>query len=242
MENLKENIKKIEELKKENYNLKQKNDALIDKSTELYHKNYNEFKNNDDIIKQNKQKMQLNDLKITIVKNNLHYLFKQDFEALKEKMLNYYENKNIGEKTKEKIQNEIKEHFKNNYNVNIACYLSISKTDYEYSMIISFDFLNEQGYKDYNIFQYNEEFIIKFEKHKFNDYKLNISYSCNIIDYVELKELNKKANELLKEYSKTIDKIEKLRLQQKELYHNFDDKLQGLLFNKLNIDTTLRIY
>lgn len=241
MENLKENIEKMKEFKKDIYKVEKQIDLLVDKSTELYHKNYEEYQKNDNKIKQLKKKIKLNNIKIAIIKNNLHYLLKMDFEGIKEKMLDYYENKQIGEKTKEKMRNEIKEYFKNNFNVNIACYIYIEKTGYSYKLNFSFGFLDSDGYNDYT-FKYGEDFKITFEKRKYNNYELVICCYYNINDYIELKDLSKKASELFKEYNKTKEKIEKLHLQQKELYHNFSDFLNGSLYDELKIKTDLRIY
>lgn len=241
MENLKENIKEIEKIQKEIYKLKENNNKLEDVKIELYHNNYDEFIKNDNIIKNNKKKIELNKLKIAILKNNIHYLFKNDFEGIKAKILDYYENKNIGEKTKKKIEEEIKKYFKDNYNVNICCYIEIIKNDYQYTMSIEFAFLSDEGYRSH-ILEYNEEFKITFEKRKYNNYELKIYNYNNICEYVEIKDLNKKAKEILKEYEKTQEKIEKLRIQQKELYHNLTDYLHGFVYNNLTIDTKISIY
>lgn len=241
MENLKENKNKIQEIKKDNYNLREKIKELTDKTTYLYHNDYEQFKNNDELIKKLNKKIELNNLKIAILKNNIHYLFKNDFAPLEEKMLNYWETKKIGEKTKEKIENEIKEYFKDNYNVNVGNYISIKNDYYSQEFEIVLYFLNDNNFKDYTL-EYNEEFKIILSKSKYNNYELVKCYYNNIIEYIELKDLNTKAKELFKEYNKTKEKIEKLRLQQKELYHNFTDYLQGFVYNELDIKTELRIY
>ena len=241
MENLKENIKELEKIKKENYKIKENNNKLELIKVELYHNNYEEFTKNDNIIKNNKKKIEINNLKIAILKNNIHYLFRNDFEGIKAKILDYYENKNIGEKTKNKIEEEIKKYFKDNYNVNICCYIGIEKDDYKYEMKIEFAFLSDEGYRSYTL-EYNEEYKIIFEKRKYNNYELKIYNYNNIVEYVTIKDLNKKAKELFKEYTKTIEKIEKLKLQQKELYHNFTDYIYGFVYNNLTIDTKISIY
>ena len=243
MENLKENVKEIEKIKKENYKIKENINTLNHVSTELYHKNYDEFKKNDETIKKYKNKIELNKIKIAILKNNLHYLLKMDFEGIKAKMLDYYENKKIGEKTKEKMQDEIKQYFKDNYNVNISCYITIDVNEYfnNYELTFNFGFLNNDGFKSY-ILEYNEDFKITFDKRKYNNYELQILYYNNIVEYIEIKDISQKAKELQKEYTKTVEKIEKLRIQQKELYHNFTDYIHGFIYNDLTIDTKLSIY
>lgn len=242
MENLKENKIKIEELKRDNYNLKEKIKRLDEKTAYLYNNNYDEFLKNDETIKKYKKKIELNNLKIAILKNNIHYLFKNDFAPLEEKILNYWENKKIGEKTKEKIENEIKDFFKNNYDVNIGDYINVKNSSYySKSFEVVLYFLNDNNYRDF-ILEYNEDFKIEYSKSQHNNFELVKSYYNNIIEYVELKDLNNKAKELFKEYNKTKEKIEKLKLQQKELYHNFADYIHGFVHNELDIKTDLYIY
>ena len=241
MENLKENKNKIQQIKKENYNIRQERQKLDEQASFLYNNNYDEFLENDKKIKKCNEKLELNNLKIAILKNNIHYLFKNDFAPLEEKMLNYWETKKIGEKTKEKIENEIKLFFQNNYNVNVGNYISVKNNYYSQEFEIVLYFLNDNNFKDFTL-EYNEEFKIILSKSKYNNYELVKGYYNNIVEYVELKDLNKKAKELLKEYNKTKEKIEKLRLQQKELYHNFTDYIHGFVYNELDIKTDLRIY
>lgn len=241
MENLKENKNKIQQIKKENYNIRQERQKLDEQASFLYNNNYDEFLENDKKIKKCNEKLELNNLKIAILKNNIHYLFKNDFAPLEEKMLNYWETKKIGEKTKEKIENEIKLFFQNNYNVNVGNYISVKNDYYSQEFEIVLYFLNDNNFKDFTL-EYNEEFKIILSKSKYNNYELVKGYYNNIVEYVELKDLNKKAKELLKEYNKTKEKIEKLRLQQKELYHNFTDYIHGFVYNELDIKTDLRIY
>ena len=241
MENLKENREKIKEFKKDNYNLKEKIKELDEKTAYLYNNNYDEFLKNNETIKKYKKKIELNNLKISILKNNIHYLFKNDFTPLEEKIIYYWENKNIGEKTKQKIEDEIQDFFINNYNVNVGNYISIKNDYYSKSFEIVLYFLNDNNYKDFTL-DYNEEFKIEYSKSQYNNFELVKSYYNNIIEYVELKDLNNKAKELFKEYNKTKEKIEKLRLQQKELYHNFADYVHGFVYNELDIKTDLHIY
>ena len=243
MENLKENVKEIEKIKKENYKIKENIQKLENEFVESYRthdqKEILENEERQKKIKSLKNKIELNKIKVAILKNNIHYLFKNNFEnsELKEKIIYIYENKNIGPVTKEKIENEIKTYFKEKYNVNISCYLSS-----EYNGIsLNFGFLDNNGYRNF-ILEYNEEFKITFAKHSYNNYELQVLYYNTIVEYIEIKDLKSKASELLKEYNKTKEKIEKLRLQQKELYHNFKDYIHGFVYNELEIDTNIRIY
>ena len=247
MENLKENIKEIERVQKENTKISEEIKAIESKMLESYrtHTEQEILKNNErsEKTKQLREKIEINQLKIAILKNNLHYLLKMDFENsdIKQKMIDIYETKAIGEKTREKMQNDMKDFYKNNYDVKISCYISFDNFLENKAMSFNIAFLNDEGYRSF-ILEYNEEFKITFEKRKYNDFNLEILYYNNIVEYVEIKDLNKKAKELYKEYKKTVEKIEKLRLQQKELYHNFIDFIHGFVYNQLDIKTNLHIY
>lgn len=222
MENLKENVKKIEEIKKENWKLKEKNDQLNKLQTQLYHSSYEEFCKNDKTIKQNQEKMELNKLKIAILKNNLHYLLQLDFKGIENKILTYYEKGKIGEKTKEKIANEIKEYFLQKYDVKIGyyCVIDYGSNNSSYELKIVLYFLNSEDSRDY-VLNYREEFEILLGKYNFNNWETSVTYDKNIIEYV---------------------KIEELRNKQKELYHNFTDYLHGFVYDELHIETKISIY
>ena len=241
MENLKENRNKIQELKQKNYNIKKEREIFDSQARYLYNNDYEGHCENDKKIKKCNERMELNNIKIAILKNNIHYLFRNDFAALEEKMIDYWENKKIGEKTKEKIENEIKDFFKNNYDVNIRGYVSVKNDYYSQEFKVTLYFLNEDNCKDYTL-NYNEEFEIIYSKSKYNDYELVKSYYSNIVEYIEIKDIEQEAKKLLKDYNKTKEKIEKLRLQQKELYHNFSDYVHGFVYNELDIKTDIRIY
>lgn len=241
MENLKENIKEFNRIKKENYSIKEKIDNLVDQSTTLYHSNYEQFTANEKQIKQYKNKIELNKIKLAIIKNNLHYFLKMDFEGIKQKMIDIYETKTIGEKTREKMQNEIKAYYKENFNVNISCYISFDNFLENKCIVFTFSFLNDENYRSYEL-EYNEEFRINFEKRKCNNFELQVLYYNNIDHNINISDITKTAKDLQKEYTKTVEKIEKLRIQQKELYHNFTDYLQGFEHHICEIDTKLSIY
>lgn len=243
MENLKENILQMQKIRKENNKIKEKNDDLTKLSTQLYHNNYEEFCKNDKIIKQNEEKMEINKLKIAILKNNIHYLLQNNFKIIENKILAYYEKGKIGEKTKEKIANEIKEYFLQKYDVKIGCYCVVDYgyNNSQYELKIVLYFLNDEGFRDYAL-NYKEEFEILFSKYNFNNWETSVTYDKNIIEYVKIEELNAKAKELKKEHEKTKKKIEELRNKQKELYYNFADYLHGFVYNELKIETKISIY
>lgn len=242
MENLKENYNKILQLNKANYKLKKENEALLENATQLYHNNIEEYKKRDLQIKKNKETEKLNKIKIALLKNNIQYLFKMDFEGIKTEIINVYNTKNIGEKTKEKLQNIVKEYFKNNFDINISCYINhISNYSGPLGLEISLDFLNEEGFKSF-VFSYDQVFRITFMKHNYNNYELEISYYNNIDHYIPIEDITKEAKKLINEHNKAKKQIEKLYNTQKEIYHEFTDYLNGFLYEELKLEEKLLLY
>jgi len=248
MENIKENIKEIEKIGKNQKNLQEKIDALENKWTDLYEKGKEYFEKNNTTYKTEtekinaeiqdlRKKQEQNRIKTAIIKNNIHYLLKEDFEGIKEKMIDYFKNKKIGEKTKEKMQNEINEYFQNNYGVNLKCYISFIS----YGLKFCFVFLDKEGYKNF-LFEYNEDFEIYFENNKYKENTFEITYKNDIKEYIKIEDLNKKSKEIQNIYLKTINGIEKYRLKQKELYENIKEINRGFLYETLKIETDLKIY
>lgn len=237
---LKKNIEKIQELKRKNYELKEKNKNLNEKTRILYHNNYDEFLKNDQIIKNNKKQIEINNIKIAIAKNNIHFLLRNFMEILKNDIIPIYEKQKIGDKTKEKIINNIKTYFLEKCGVNVGGYITIETgwNNSRYEMKITLYFLQKEGYKDFTL-EYNEEFNAVFTKEEENT---NITYYRNIVEFVEINEIDQKAKKLYKEHKKAIEKINKLKDQQKILYHEFTDYLQGFLYNELEIETKINIY
>lgn len=243
MENIKENYNEIIRLKNINYKLGAKNDELQNDISNLYNNNYDEYKRREEETKKNNEKIQLNSVKIAILKANLHYLFKIDFDGIKDEIISIYNTKNIGEKTAEKIQDKIKAYFKNNYNVdNLACYVSKSGNYCgPAGLDIKFDFLNNDGFKSY-ILEYREGFTIEFKNYSYNDYKLTISYYNDIKNYIPVKEITKEAKRLIKEYNKAQAKIKKLYDEQRAIYHAFNDNLDAFTSEKLKLEEKLLLY
>lgn len=242
MENLKENYNKILQLNKANYKLKKENEALLENATQLYHNNIEEYKKRDLQIKKNKEIEKLNNIKIALLKNNIQYLFKMDFEGIKTEIINVYNTKNIGPKTKEKLQNIIKDYFKNNFNVNISCYINyISNYSGPLGLEITLDFLDKEGYKSF-VFSYDQVFRITFMKYNYNNCELVVSYYNNIDHYIPIEDIAKEAKKLIKEYNKAKKQIEKLYNMQKEIYHGFTDYLNGFLSENLKLEEKLLLY
>ena len=200
----------------------------------------NDWKNNLELVEENekkikavKQKIELLGTQKSVIKNNIHYTLRQYFEELKAELINDFKTKTVVTKTKEKLENKIKDFYKTK-GVNIGCYITSETFLGTETFKITIYFLNDKGYKDYSL-GYNEEFEASIELPE-----EKVRYNHNIENYVE--NTLERAKQLRKEYYKTTKKIEALRQKQKELYHNFRDNLQGFEYYNLEIETDLRIY
>lgn len=252
MENLKENLQELKSIDKKIARLDAKIKELIETDRNIFRQNnYTEFlaqvEKNENEIKALKSKIETLGTQKSIIKNNIHYLFKIDLQGIETDIINELKTKRIGDKTKEKLENKIKDFFKDNYGVNVGGYIlndgfaGVGKTAYKLTLY----FLTKEGYKDYSL-GYNEEFEKTYElvtaENNLDAEEEAFRYNHKIDNYVEIAETLKLAKQLQKEHKKAKAEIEKLRQKQKEIYHNFRDNLQGFTYYNLNIETDLHIY
>ena len=152
----------------------------------------------DDIIHQvdkNRKRIEVLEVCNSIEKNNYRYNFLTENIEKINAILNKYRNKRIGEKTKQKIKDEIK---------NIS-------TDIRYVII---------EYKSITIgFNINIKEITLYSQTWFNDEE-NINTGCNITN-VEYNNIEEKAKELLEEK----EQIENLKMELDKKIREFDRKV-----------------
>lgn len=107
----------------------------------------------------------------------------------------HYKNKKIGEMTRKKFETEFIEKVKNDYNINIYCYLYKKETyndTIEYAISIYF----EDYYYQYNLKQeeviYNltqdEYYLYYYHKIDYIDIDLIDSYTSKLLDFLEIQE------------------------------------------------------
>lgn len=251
MENLKENLQELKSIDKKIARLDAKIEELRKTDRNIFSQNnYTEFleqvEKNENEIKALKSKIETLATQKSIIKNNIHYLFKIDLQGIEKEIINELKTKRIGDKTKEKLENKIKDYFKDNYGVNVGGYIlndgfaGVGKTAYKLTLY----FLTKEGYKDYSL-NYSEEFEKTYEIITENNLDAEaeaVRYNYKIDNYVEIAETLKLAKQLQKEHKKAKAEIEKLRQQQREIYHNFKDKLNGFTYEKLDLDSNISIY
>lgn len=240
-ENLKENyIKNIEKLNKiEKEIVKATNEENIKKQEieENTDKFLNETIEKNEFLqieaqkrlekKKKEAKKQVLQIEKGLILNNLYNLINFDFKKIIYNDIFYkYTSKNIGDKTKEKIFNEVKDYFKNNYNIDVYFYFIRNYNCNGFLYDIDFKIALIDTQKQYNnkILEYStclymdgatEYHINDLLKVKYNNenghfiYNYDENFIYNIIDnteeeakkiYTTSKKLNKKIDKLLKEF------------------------------------------
>lgn len=240
------NIKEIQKIhtnnKYLNENLKIKKDVIY----ELSHSNcvnYEQIQGFEEEAKTIQDKILKNNIKQGFLKNNIHYLLKLIFSKEVFPLLKPFENKNIGEKTKEKMTFLINDFFKNNYDIKTNCF--IYKDSYwGYDLNFRLDLLNQEGYCDYKILNYSESFYIYFQKRRYNNFEIEIKFNRDIEQYIDIEEIPTKTTYILREYKKAKNFIEKQSNLLKQTKRNFDNLLTGFVASveALGLPSDLRIY
>lgn len=232
MEKLEENYRSTQQLlqnsKEYNHYLQDEQKRLDQQVKEIDFKS-NEFEQYIEKSKELKEKQDKNDMLKDILTNNLLSI-QQD---LLEIALNYfkenYKNKKLGQKTKEKYQNEVKELINKNYNIDVYCYLRQKET---YNSTVEYEI--SINYKDYyymNILG-NEKVIYNIT----NDEKY--LYYYNRINYTDTDNINQYVDEL---YKKITTYSEELDILEKELNKKIDT-YNGLCIGSLNNRRYQHIY
>ena len=213
MEKLEERYRSTQQLlqnsKEYNHYLQDEQNRLDQQVKEIDFKS-NEFEQYIEKSKELKEKQDKNDMLKDILTNNLLSI-QQD---LLEIALNYfkesYKNKKLGQKTKEKYQNEVKELINKNYNIDVYCYLRQKET---YNSTVEYEI--SINYKDYyyvNVLG-NEKVIYNITKDE------EYLYYYNRINYIDTDNIYQYNEEL---YKKITTYSEELNILEKELNKKID--------------------
>jgi hypothetical protein len=264
----------IKEILKENYikNVKEfyKIKKEIEKTTENYKKAKNDF---DDIIekylkkeiqadlflqyeKENKanelkykKAFDILNIKKALIQNNLYNLINYDFKKIIYNDIFYkYTCKNIGDKTKQKMIDEIKAYYKNNYNIDIYFYF-IREYNYKGELFnINFDINIIDTEKRYNndIVKYSTCLYIDNSitcniakdllKIKYNEldahfvYNYDENFAYNIIENI-----NEEAQKIYKTTTKNNEKIKKIIEDFETTKKANNEMLRNNLYNIKNL-------
>lgn len=186
------------------------------------------------------EKVKINNIKIAILQNNIEGITRENIKNMIIEELTKYINKNVGEKTKEKIQNKLMTDIEEKFG--ITCKLYYSKTVYVstvyYDFTISFyenfeivtckNYISDNyQYKQYNnkLLEYNIHIAYEPEKQIFNN------YTIDNIEYVEIKEIQKHIKELVK----TQNKVKEMLQNANKIRDNFNMSIKSNLYELLYI-------
>ena len=236
---MKKQIEIIEKNHKKINELKEKNKKLKDLSVDLW-ENKEKFLQNEKTIKANNNKIKILEISSAICKNNIYYMLKNDFEIMfKNDLIDLYNNENANKRHINKLIEKIKSYY-NEKSLNISCYITKNVIMYHNEINVKIYFLTNEGYRISLPFDYNEEFELNLCKNDYTNDQICFRYRYNISCFID--NIEAEAKRLIKDHEKTIKQIEKLKMQQKELYHEFMDYLHGALYDKLQIENKISIY
>lgn len=228
MEKLKEKYASTRQLLQDSrnyYQSLQEEQKELDKQFKEVDYKSNEFKDYIEKSKDLKEKQDKNTMLEEVLTNNLISIQQELLQIALDYFKENYKNKRLGQKTKEKYQNEVQDLINKNYNIDVYCYLRQKET---YNDLIEYEI--SIYYKDYyyNSTLKNEAIIYNVT----NDEKYLYYYNkIEYIDTIDIDELFKK----LTSYREELDTLEKL------LNKKIDD-YNSLFIGSLNYRRINHIY
>lgn len=249
--------KELEELRYQYWyfwqNLENKESIL--KDSEKYEEATQKYNSFEKEIEKKEKQQKINKNIIAIVQNNLQkYIYeimqKEGFNILKK-----YHNKNIGEKTTEKIEEDLEDFFKNNYNLYtyiklLNSYYEANKKTIEIEIGDQFKMVhNDYQNKDYRLLEntlgleQNRDFSIviytanskedlnRYEKiEDYTEYEKKfykiIYYYIEDIKEIDLKDIEKTAKKIEADREKAISKIEKLKKEIETIRNYYNNNIE----------------
>lgn len=235
------NIYKLEEERKkinDNYilyydllrEIKEKTEEEKQQAIEQYNKQQEERQKQ---LEQINDKINIETIEKNLIYNNIIYLFYKNYHDKINNIMEKYKNKNIGEKTKIKIQEEIQEELKKDniftnvyfsfgqfssdiYNLDFTIYeteesqknYSYNKISFNYNLCNYYHEEDKEKYKNYYIYKNNKTGANIINNNKIWD---------NNIQYKYIEDTKKESKKILKECKKNIDKVNKLIQQATEI-------------------------
>lgn len=193
----------------------------------------NECKNYEKKEKELKENLTILEIQKVLVSNNIVKLFIDKYNSGIIDILKKYENKNIGEKTTEKIEEEIKDYLKdveieyiyfrlnkNNYDSdyhfgNLSINLKhINTIKYEFNLYRNYD----KNYNYYDIYNQESTIFCSSKDMIFQNY-----------EYIE--DTKKQATYIYNLSKKQKEKFEKLKEEMKEIRNNLNEEISKLKLN-----------
>lgn len=177
-------------------------------------------KNNE--IKETRETIKKLELQQDLLINNLLHIQQKLLNELMQLFLKNHKNKRIGEKTKEKIQNEFNYYIKEKYDIEVYCYIN-SKLDYNEKEKIEIYL----SYKDfYYIYNLKNEKII----YSYNDDAFKLYY-YNDAKFINLNNIEKEAVKIFNNYNKSMEQLKELEKKQDQIRTKNNDNIPQILEN-----------
>lgn len=232
MEKLKEKYASTRQLlqdSKEYYQSVQEEQKELDKQFKEIDYKSDEFK--DYMEKSNglKEKQNKNELLQEVLNNNLISIQQELLKLALDYFKENYKDKRLGQKTKEKYQNEVQDLINKNYNIDVYCYLRQKETynnTLEYGISIYF--------KDYYYINILKDEAIIYNVANDEEYL----YYRNKIDYIDTDNIEQYVNELYQNMENTKKEVETLA---KELNEKIN-KYNALCVGSLNYKRVNHVY
>lgn len=185
-------------------NLEDELQAIKEEENKLYKisindENYQDYKNKCNEMTRYKN---INITSQEIILNNLLHIQQKLLYELLEIFKNKYVNKRIGEKTKEKIQEEFNNYILDNYNIECYSYIN-QKINYKNELETKISLYFKDFYHQYEL---------KQEEIRYNHFdNTSYLYYYNEIDYTPTEEIKEKAERLYNNYTENMQKIRDLK-------------------------------
>lgn len=248
-------LKKYLEINKRTMFTKEKYDNTIEQQKNIYRQHdlkelkeekiQNELTVYDKKIKQLEKAYNIEKIQKNLIYNNMGVIFYENYNNKIIDILKKYENKNIGDKTKEKIQEEIKDMLKQDFNFEIYVYLYINK---EYSKLgsLSINFKKKCYKNDWSsdIFKIDYEFwqdtynCYEPDKELKKYYYIQVVHNYNDSKRIVYKKENeiKQDMEYIENTKEIATKIFNHSVKAKKEIENYTNKMKEIR-NNLNEDT-----
>lgn len=224
------------DIRKEYKNIIIKNESIRDALIELKEKdkksdpsyNFKEWftlseeertqKNNE--IKENRETIKKLELQQDLLINNLLHIQQNLLNELMQLFLKNHKNKRIGEKTKEKIQNEFNYYINEKYDIEVYSYIK-SVLDYNNNEKIEIYLSYKDFYYNYNL--KNEQII-----YSYNDDAFKLYY-YNQANYINLNNIEKEANKIYLNYINSLKQLKQLEKKQDDVREKNNNNIPQIL-------------
>lgn len=188
--------------------------------------------------KELKKELKILEIQKILVSNNVVKLFIDKYNSGIIEILKKYENKNIGDKTTDKIEEEIKDYL-NDLEVEYI-YFRLNKNNYDSDyhfgyLSIKLKHINNIKY-EFNLYRHYEENYNYYDISIYYNYNQGNTLFCSSKDmifknYEYIEDTKKQATYIYNLSEKQKEKFEKLREEMKEIVKNLNEEVSKLKLN-----------